>query len=84
MSRRTYAVTETVFLQLIERVLREQASDRIELLSAARERRLTSRTREELREMLADELVRNGLTADSEPNAHGRLVEAAIDWLSSR
>jgi hypothetical protein len=34
-----------------------------------------------LREIVADELLETGLSADNEPNARGHLLEAIIDWL---
>lgn len=42
---------------------------------------LTEDQREEIREVLADELVEYGLKKDSEPNEYGLFVENLIDLL---
>lgn len=84
MRRRVYSVTDAAFLDLVARVLQKRAPGRAGLLLETRERRLDNVTREELRGILADELVEAGLAADSEPNAHGLMLEATIDWLGNR
>ena len=66
-------------------LLREVASRRspssLQLVDALAERQLTGEEREELRQIVVDELVARGLCKDDEPNAYGHRMERLIDAL---
>jgi CRISPR/Cas system-associated endonuclease Cas1 len=81
MSKYGYGVTESLLQRILEEVVRARAPERLSLISRVREGSLVPDEMEELREILADELVEEGLGTDDEPNERGLLVEAAIDWL---
>ena len=76
-----YGVTGTVLVRLLEEVVRARAPEKLMLMAKVSAGSLSSDEREELREVLADALVEEGLGSDDEPNERGRLLEAAIDWL---
>lgn len=77
-------MTDKFLSDLIEQVLRSRLQDPVVLLSALRRQPLGEDDREEMRGVLADELVENGLGPDGEPNERGNFIEAAIDWLGHR
>lgn len=81
MSRYGYGVTENVIVRLIRDVVHARAPDMVQLVEHLRVEHLSEAQRETIRELLADELVEEGLGPDDEPNERGHLVEAAIDWL---
>jgi hypothetical protein len=76
-----YGVTEKVLKDLIEQVVRARAPERFGVLDFVDHASLSHEEREDLRGLLADELIESGVGADGEPNDRGRIVEAAIDWL---
>ena len=82
--RRPYAVTDRVISDLVESILIERCPGAAGLLAAFRNGPLIEKDREAAREILAEELVENGLGPDDEPNHRGHLIEAAIDWLGHR
>ena len=81
MSRYGYGVTDKVITALIQDILRVRAPDKLGLITRLPGQPLSEDEREAVREVLADELLEEGLGPDEEPNERGRLVESAIDWL---
>jgi hypothetical protein len=81
VDRPDYGVTETVLVRLLDEVVRTRAPEKLMLITKACAGSLAADEREELRDVLADELVEEGLGPDDEPMKRGRLIEAAIDWL---
>ncbi len=81
MARNGYGITEKVIVNFICRVVRDRNPESVGLLSTLGIEPLSDEQLEVFRRVLADELVEEGLGPDDEPNAHGLLVETAIDWL---
>jgi hypothetical protein len=84
MMRHGYGVTDESLTRLITDIVRRREPSKLGSILAIQARLLSETEREALREILADELVAEGLGPDDEPNEHGRMVEAAIDWLGRR
>lgn len=84
MRRHGYGVSEEVLMNLIREVFLMRAPEQLQLIAKLRREPLASNEREAIREVLADELLDNGLGPDDEPDERGRLIEAAIDWLGQR
>lgn len=76
-----YGVTEELLRRIVRDVLLNRAPTHLPMVESLPLPRSMSDTTESIREILSDELVEAGLGPDDEPNEHGRIIEAAIDWL---
>jgi hypothetical protein len=66
---------------LLRDVVSRRSPASVRLLDALAERRLTDDEREELRHIVADDLLERGLGVDDEPNEYGYRMERLIDAL---
>jgi hypothetical protein len=69
---------------LLRQVVERRHADLLELVDVLDTRPLTDDEREELRGVIADELVEDELDAQDEPTPRGLLLEEVIDWLGHR
>jgi hypothetical protein len=81
VKRYGFALTDESLVRLISEVVLAREPAQLDVVGQLRTRRLTEDEREAIREILADELLENGLGPDDEPNERGSLIETAIDWL---
>jgi hypothetical protein len=66
---------------LLREIISRGSPSSVTLVDALLERRLTDDERDELRQVVADELVSEGLRDDDEPNEYGHRLERFIDAL---
>ncbi len=67
--------------ELLQEVISRRSPESTPLLDALARRRLTDEEREELRQVVTDDLIERGLRDDDEPNEHGHRMERLIDAL---
>jgi len=78
------AATNDDVVRLIREVLAVRAPEKLARLFMQPHVPLGDDERDELRGVLADELIATGLDSDDEHSARGHLIEDAIDWLGHR
>jgi hypothetical protein len=70
-------------LRLLREVVRQNKPSLIDTADLVGDKALTENQREELREVLADELCSTGLKTDGEPNERGIRLDSIIGNLMS-
>jgi hypothetical protein len=70
----------SVETELLREVVSRRSPESLSVVDVLAQRRLTHDEREELRQIVADELVEHGLR-DDEPNEYGHRMERLIDAL---
>ncbi len=83
MTRYGYSLTQMALRAFVQEVMLARSPEYASLISDVRRQALSAEQKENIRGILADELVDSGLGPDDEPNDRGRVIEAAIDWLGS-
>ena len=78
---RSRTLNEHLEASLLRQVVRRRRTAILPLVDLLGSRRLTTEEREDLREVLADELMDFGLQPDSEPNSYGRQLDDLIGRL---
>ena len=68
--------------RLLTEIVEKWRPEWLDVVSASKTRTLTLAERQELCDMLANELVATGLGDDDEPNQRGRSIEGLIDRLN--
>ena len=68
-------------LRLLREVVEKRDVASLKMVDVIGQRLLTSQEREDLRHLVADELIDTGLEPNDEHNERGRRLEDLIDWL---
>jgi len=71
-------------IQLLREIVERRAPALLSFLHDRGRVQLSAEHREELRGVLAEELIEMGLGRDDEPTPYGQVVESLIDWLGHR
>ncbi len=74
-------VEDRALVRLIKDIICARAPDLVDVIARIGSEAIPHSDAERVREILADELVENGLGPDDEPDERGRLVELAIDFV---
>lgn len=74
-------LTDNRAIELISKIAKRRAPGLVGLLPDGGPLKLSEAQREDLRGLLAEELLDIGLTDADEPSQYGLLIESLIDWL---
>jgi len=68
---------------LLREIIMKHNDSLINILDSIGQSKLTTEERENLRELIADELIETGLDENDEPNKRGLMLEKLIDMLAN-